>query len=253
MTIHELTPGRRPVPDAVFGGRLKGAYLLDVELITACDISPHVRSLTVASPDLIGFEYAPGQDIMIEFPEGEGTVRRRYTIRRADPTEGTAELEFELHEGAGAAARWAAAAKIGSRLDAIGPRGTVRLRPEAEGHLFVADDSAMPAAFAMLEALPPGATAAAILVTPHGAGSRPGPLVPFGTKIIWIGEAEAPEAIAGMAPQSGSAVYVNGERGLVLRAVEILTTSGTPREDIASKAYWRRDRPNAAHGEPAGD
>ena len=127
MTAHQLTPERRPVPDTVFGGRLKGAYLLDLELIAAGDISPHVRALTVVSPDLIGFEYAPGQDLMIEFPDGEGTARRRYTIRRANPTEGTAELEFELHEGGGAAARWAADAKVGSRLDAIGPRGTVRL------------------------------------------------------------------------------------------------------------------------------
>jgi NADPH-dependent ferric siderophore reductase len=49
------------------------------------------------------------------------------------------------------------------------------------------------------------------------------------------------------------AAYVNGERQLVLRAVELLRSAGLDQAATASKAYWRSDQPNAAHGEPSQD
>jgi NADPH-dependent ferric siderophore reductase len=253
MPIKELTPTRRPVPDSLFGGRLRDAYLLDLEVVQVEDISAHVRSLTVASTDLLGFDFTAGQDLMIEFPDGARTVRRRYTIRRADPAAGTADLELEIHIGGGVAARWAADAEVGSRLEAIGPRGVITVRSEFGSHLFVADDSAMPAAFAMLEALPPDATAAAVLVTAHGADSRPGPASSADAPLLWVEEAQVPKAIDGLDLRGGVAAYVLGERRLVLGTVGVLVAAAVERDAIASKAYWRRDQPNAAHGEPAHD
>jgi NADPH-dependent ferric siderophore reductase len=254
MTANQMTARRRPVPADLFGGRLSDAYLLDLEIVAVADVAPHVRTLTVSSPDLVGFSYRPGQDLMIEFPNGERTVRRRYTLRRADSAAGTAELEFELHGGDGVAARWAAShAEVGRHLDAIGPRGNISIRPDAPAHLFVADDSAMPAAFAMIEALPSDAAVAAILVTPHGANSRPAPTTVIGTTTMWIDEHHLSDAVASFGIKPGTAAYVNGERRLVQQAVELLIGAGTQRDDIASKAYWRRDQPNAAHGEPLQD
>jgi NADPH-dependent ferric siderophore reductase len=46
------------------------------------------------------------------------------------------------------------------------------------------------------------------------------------------------------------AAYVNGERQLVLRTVDLLVSAGVGRDAVASKAYWRDDQPNAANGEP---
>ena len=43
----------------------------------------------------------------------------------------------------------------------------------ATSHLVVVDDSAMPAAFALLDALPADTAATALLVTSHGVKSRP--------------------------------------------------------------------------------
>ena len=128
MSTQGIIPTRRPVPDTLFGGRLRGSYLLDLEVVDVRDLAPHVRSVTVASSDLVGFEYAPGQDLMIEFPDGAGSVRRRYTIRHADSAAGLAELEFELYDGIGPATLWAAHAEPGDRLEAIGPRGRIALR-----------------------------------------------------------------------------------------------------------------------------
>jgi NADPH-dependent ferric siderophore reductase len=251
MSTQGIIPTRRPVPDTLFGGRLRGSYLLDLEVVDVRDLAPHVRSVTVASSDLVGFEHAPGQDLMIEFPAGAGSVRRRYTIRHADSAAGVAELEFELHDGIGPATLWAAPAEPGDRLKAIGSRGGIGLRPEATSHVFVADDSAMSAAFAMLEALPPHASATVVLVTPHGPLSRPGHNSVADIRQLWVTEAQLPEVITGLDLEPPVASYVNGERHLVLHAVELLRSAGLDQAAIASKAYWRRDQPNAAHGEPS--
>jgi NADPH-dependent ferric siderophore reductase len=167
---------RRPVPDEMFGGRLKGSYLLDLEVVGVDEVAPHVRLITMASSDLVGFEHTPGQDLLFEFPDGDLALRRRYTIRRLDPAAGIADFEIEIHDGRGPATRWAAKAELGEHLEAIGPRGGISLRPTATSHLFVVDDSAMPAAFVLLEALPSDTAATALLVTSQGVESRPAPL-----------------------------------------------------------------------------
>jgi NADPH-dependent ferric siderophore reductase len=187
---------RRPVPDHMFNGRLKGSYLLDLEVVGVDEVAPHVRLIAMASSDLVGFEYAPGQDLLFEFPHGDRTLRRRYTIRRSDPAAGIADFEIEIHDGRGPATRWAAKAELGEHLEAIGPRGGISLRPTATSHLFVVDDSAMPAAFALLEALPADTPATALLMTSHGAKSRPGPTGPPATSIVWLDRAEMLERLS---------------------------------------------------------
>ena len=147
---------RRPVPDHMFGGRLRGSYLLDLEVVGVDEVAPHVRLITMASSDLVGFEYTPGQDLLFEFPDGDRALRRRYTIRRSDPAAGIADFEIEIHDGRGPATRWAVKAELGEHLEAIGPRGGISLRPTATSHLFVVDDSAMPAAFVPARSAPRG-------------------------------------------------------------------------------------------------
>lgn len=250
MKADELGGTRRPVPETLFGGRLKDAYLLDLEVVHVEQVAPHVRSVTLVSRDLLDFEYVAGQDIMIEFPDGGRSVRRRYTIRRADPTEGTADLEFEIH-GGGVATRWGAEAEAGQALSAIGPRGAIAVRPEFHTHLFVVDDSAVPAAFAMIEALPPGATAMAVVVTPHGAASRPTPITAASATVRWAEPDDLGSTLSDLELPAEVVGYVFGERRLVTEATDLLVTAGVERGNISSKAYWRRDQPNASHGEPA--
>ena len=241
---------RRPVPDDMFGGHLKGSYLLDLEVIGIDEVAPHVRLVTMASSDLVGFEYTPGQDLLFEFPDGDRTLRRRYTIRRSDTALGIADFEIEMHDGRGPATRWAAKAEIGEHLEAIGPRGGIKLRPAATSHLFVVDDSAMPAAFALLEALPVETPATALLVTSHGAKSRPTTAV-AATSLVWLDQTEVLEMLSDLHPAADTAAYLFGERHLIRTAEELLITSGLDRDAMTSKAYWRQDEPNAEHGEPS--
>jgi len=187
---------RRPVPEDQFGGRLSDAFLLDLEVTEARDLAPHVRLVTFGSSDLVGFKHVAGQDVMIEFPAGDGrSVRRRYSIRRTDPDLGRLDIEAELHDHAGVGTRWIAGAGAGDRLHAIGPRGKIGLRSGCDEHVFVADDSAMPAAFAMLEALGPEASATGFFVTRHGPHSRPGPQPPASVRQVWLEEADLADAL----------------------------------------------------------
>ncbi len=59
-----------------------------------------------------------------------------------------------------------------------------------------------------------------------------------------------PEMLSDLHPATGTAAYVFGERHLVRTAEELLIADGLDRDAIASKTYWRRDQPNASHGEP---
>jgi NADPH-dependent ferric siderophore reductase len=59
------------------------------------------------------------------------------------------------------------------------------------------------------------------------------------------------EKLSDVHPTAGTAAYLFGERQLVRTAEELLIAGGLERDAIASKAYWRRDQPNASHGEPS--
>jgi NADPH-dependent ferric siderophore reductase len=250
MSEQPVSRTRRPVPDHMFGGRLSGSFLLDLEVVEVEDLAAHVRSITVVSSDLVDFEYVAGQDLMLEFLGDAGSVRRRYTIRRADAATGMAQFEVELHDGGGPATSWAAHARVGDRLQAIGPRGAIALS-SAAAHYFVVDDSSMPTAFAMIESLPADSSATALLVTPHGRDSRPGPSRSAHTSLVWMAREELVDSVARLHPIARAAVYLFGERQLVRTAGEILRSVGVPTDAIASKAYWRIDQANAPHGEPS--
>jgi NADPH-dependent ferric siderophore reductase len=241
---------RRPVPDHMFNGRLKGSYLLDLEVIGVDEVTAHLRLITMASSDLVGFEYTPGQDLLFEFPDGDQTLRRRYTIRHLDPVEGTEDFEMEIHDGRGPGTRWAAKAELGEHLEAIGPRGGISLRKTATSHLFVVDDSAIPAAFVLLETLPAETPTTVLLVTSHGAKSRPAPVASPDSTFFWLNRVEMREQLSAMHPAIGTAAYLFGERELVRAAEELLVAGGLDHSVVVSKAYWRRDQPNASHGEP---
>lgn len=241
---------RRPVPDDLFGGRLRGAFLLDLEVVAVDDLAPRLRQLTFASSDLVDFAWEAGQDLMLAVPDGDRTVRRRYTIRSADPAAGTLDIQAVLH-GDGPFARWAATATAGAgaRIEGIGPRGAITLDPDAAAHVLVGDETAIPVTLAMLEAAPAGVPATAVLA----AGDDCRVPVPDGLAVTWVAEDELPDALGRLEPPAGTAAYVNGERSLVRRAAAALTGRGVPADAVRTKAYWRRDQANAAHGEPARD
>jgi NADPH-dependent ferric siderophore reductase len=58
-------------------------------------------------------------------------------------------------------------ARSGDKIEGIGPRGKITTSATADWHLFIGDESALPATFAMTGALPPGRPATLVLEIPE--------------------------------------------------------------------------------------
>jgi NADPH-dependent ferric siderophore reductase len=244
------------------GGPLADASLWHLEVTEAGPITPSMHRLVLTAPAIDGLRYSGGQDLMLRVPlVGDRVVNRRYTIRQFDPTRRTVTLDVSLH-GAGPGTDWIRSAGIGDRIDAIGPRGKITLDPGADWHLFVVDETGLPGALAMIEALPPGAIALAILEIDSPADEilpashearrldlrwlyRGGQSAPGDTSLMLdaVGVVELP-------PGVGHA-YVAAEAGVVRAVNRTLAGRGLGPDQVSGKAYWRRGLPNAEHGEPA--
>ena len=68
---------------------------------------------------------------------------------------------------------------------------------------------------------------------------------------IWVQETDLSDVMSELSPGPETVSYVNGERSLVRRAVDLLLSVGVISDGIISKAYWRKDQANASHGEPS--
>jgi NADPH-dependent ferric siderophore reductase len=233
---------------------------LTLEVRAREQVTPLVTRVVVGGDDLAGFEFAPGQDLMLAIPHDGSTINRRYTIRRADPAAGTVDLDLVLH-GDGPGARWAAGAAVGSGIDAVGPRGKIVPVDDADWHLFVCDESGWAATAAMVESL--GAGAHAEIVADVAGEEEHQPLdARAHVYVSWcnrdggaVGRAEHLAAALERIdlPAARRHAYLSAESAVVRSIGAWLAERGFSPEEISSKAYWRAGRANAAHGEPLRD
>lgn len=226
------------------------------------DLTPSMRRIRLAGDELGTLVHLPGQDMAIAVPLEDGTtVRRRYTIRHFDAAEGTADLDFVRH-GDGPAARWAAAAAVGEALEAIAPRGKITPAAGDPWHLFVGDDTAVPGVAAMIEALPAGSRATALLEVDGAADELPLAADGVSLEVAWLHRDGAPpggaERLLGALaeldlPEGHGHAYLAGEFSLVHALRRALAERGLEKEQVSPKPYWRIGRRNMAHGEPERD
>jgi hypothetical protein len=93
-------------PFAQLTGPLASTTRLDFEVVDSARLTPHMQRLRLTAPQLDGFGYLPGQDVMLLVAaEGNRPVRRRYTIRQLDPAARLLTLDIVLH-GDGPGERW---------------------------------------------------------------------------------------------------------------------------------------------------
>ncbi len=150
-------------------------------------LTPRVIGVTFAGDELAEFTPPrPGAHMKLVFaPPGEkvaardamppGAPRppsRTYTPLRFDAAARTLDCEFVLH-GDGIAAEWVTKAKPGDPLHIAGPGGGWDLPEDLRHLVIVADDTAMPAAGTILEALPAGAGATVFCEIEDAAEERP--------------------------------------------------------------------------------
>ncbi|MFE3737365.1 siderophore-interacting protein [Streptomyces sp. NPDC059134] len=206
----------------------------------------------------------PGQSApVVPVEEGEGwwtawralpddvrAVMRSYTLReqRRDPDE--VDIDFALHPDGGPACRWAGRASPGDQVLVLGPavaeNTAVRFRPptDADSVLIWADETALPAASAILEWLPAGLKADVWIDVPHAADRQPLPTA-ADARITWLvrdeGAPSALEAVRAFEPR-GSAPYawIAGESGTVkaLRR-HLVHERGVDRRRVTFVGYWR--------------
>jgi NADPH-dependent ferric siderophore reductase len=248
-------------PFSQLTGSLAGTRRLQFTVTGAAQLTPHMRRIELTAPELDGFSYAPGQDVMLLVAaEGTRPVRRRYTIRHLDPGRRLLTLDVVLH-GDGPGERWIRAAAPGDRVEGIGPRGKITTAPAADWHLFMGDESALPAIFSMTESLPGDSVVTVVIEVPD-ADDEQELSAPARSRLTWLhrlsgpaGEAAALTAEAAeveLPPGKGHA-YLLGEAKVVLALREVLSARGLAPEQMSPKAYWGRGRANAGHGEPARD
>ena len=150
-----------------------------------------MQRLRLTAPQLDGFGYLPGQDVMLLVAaEGNRPVRRRYTIRQLDTAARLLTLDIVLH-GDGPGERWVRSAQPGDRIEGIGPRGKITTSPAADWHLFIGDESALPSMFAMTEALPPDRPATLVLEIPQESDEQDLAAAAT-TRISWLHRLGAP-------------------------------------------------------------
>jgi NADPH-dependent ferric siderophore reductase len=275
-------------------------------------LSPSFLRLTLAGPELTGFgvggadqriklvlsrDGGPVRDLLTDgpgwyqeycaLPDERRPHLRTYTVRDARPVLGEIDVDVVLHgvDGGhpGPAASWAAAAVTGDSVVLLGPdrSGTgrgwgVEWAPPAEGTLFLAgDETAVPAISAIVEALPAGRRAVAVLEVPE-AGDVLSLAIPAGVEVRWLvrgdrgrGEALGPAVhaalcelgvaapAAGVEPEDvdleggilwevpeagadGCYAWLAGEAGMVKKLRRRLVRDlGVPRTAVAFMGYWR--------------
>ncbi|WP_030179867.1 siderophore-interacting protein [Streptomyces violaceorubidus] len=200
-----------------------------------------------------------------ELPDGVRAVMRSYTLRalRRDGDGLTTEIDvdFVLHGldagsgiQAGPAARWAAGAAPGDRVLLLGPaladNRAIRFRPPEDTDLVViwADETAVPAACAIVEALPAGTPARVWLEVPHAEDVQD-LRTAADAEVTWLVRDAGGGPGAGLAALRDARlpgaehpyVWIAGESGCVkeLRR-HFVGERGVDRRRVTFVGYWRR-------------
>ena len=187
-------------------------------------------------------------------PEDVRAVMRSYTVReqrRADDGSSEVDIDFAVHEDGGPACRWAEQAAPGQKVTVLGPavadNTSVRCRPpkDTDWVLIWGDETALPAAAAILEWLPAGTRARVWLEVPH-AGDRLDLATAADAEITWlVREESAPRAVeavrAAELPDGAGYAWIAGESGSVkaLRR-HLVGERGMDRRRVTFVGYWRR-------------
>jgi len=101
--------------------------------------------------------------LKLRIPDVTRPKMRTYTARSYDSNNQTLDIDFAIHQPAGAATSWALNVKVGDNIELKGP-GTLKIDTSVgDWYLFAADMSALPAAISVIETLPPSAKGYAFL------------------------------------------------------------------------------------------
>ncbi|MEU8438619.1 siderophore-interacting protein [Streptomyces sp. NPDC029216] len=231
-------------------------------------LTPHMVRIVLGGDGLAGFGAGAYTDHYVKLlfePEGvryaepwdldairathhrEAWPRQRaYTVRAWDPARRELTLDFVVHGDEGLAGPWAARVQPGEPVHFLGPGGCYAPDPEADWHLLVGDESALPAIAATMERMPPGARVHAFVEVDGPADEQP-IATPDGITPVWLHRGDRPvgaallEAVTTLDfPSTDVHAFVHGEAGFVKELRRHLRLDrGIPRERLSISGYWR--------------
>lgn len=236
-----------------------------LQVAAVTDITPLMRRVTLAGPDLAGFTSLGYDDhIKMFFPpvggklvlptlgpdglvfDGPRPPMRDYTPRRYDPAAQTLDLDFVLH-GDGPASSWAAGVKVGDVAVIAGPRGSMVVPNDYDWYLLAGDETALPAIGRRLEELPASARAI-VLVEVANPGEEQNLASAAEFSLRWLhrnGAAAGATTLLQDAlrqvtlPEGRGFAFVAGEARLYRDAKQYLIEErGLPPELVKAAGYW---------------
>jgi NADPH-dependent ferric siderophore reductase len=238
--------------------------LLTVASVT--DITPHMRRIRLAGPELEGFQSPGHADHIKVFLSADGKplprperhpdglawpdevarpFMRDYTPRYFDPAALTLDIDFVLH-GDGPASEWASAVQPGDPAMIGGPRGSLIVPDAFDWYLLAGDETALPAIGRRIEELPANKPAIAIIEVPEAADEQRFEAA-SPVEIHWIHRNGRPAGaqnliLAKLAetgfPKGEGYAFVAGEADMSRTVKAHLIARGLNHEYIRAPGYW---------------
>jgi NADPH-dependent ferric siderophore reductase len=199
---------------------------------------------------LPGVEYPEPFDmeaIRANQPRADWPKTRTYTVRGWDADTGELTIDFVYHGDVGLAGPWAESARPGDVLRLMGPGGAYAPSAEADWHLLVGDDSALPAVAAALEALPAGVLAKVFLQVANEAAEQKLESA-ANVEITWLhreqGTGDVVAAVRDLEFLPGTVqAFVHGEAGFVMELRRHLRNErNVPKDLLSLSGYWRQGK-----------
>lgn len=194
-------------------------------------------------------------------PENERNVLRTYTPAAIRADDGEIDIDFYLHEPAGPASAWAAAARPGDHLVVNGPDARMgwtgyglHWQPgDARRFLLVADETAFPAVRGILASLAPDAEAEVFLECDDPTDDVVSADAPAHARIRVVArgsddESGVERALHDWVGERADAlrddpdlyVWLAGESGVVTRIRRLLTAEvGIAKDRVSFLGYWK--------------
>ncbi|MBV9919425.1 MAG: siderophore-interacting protein [Pseudonocardia sp.] len=186
-------------------------------------------------------------------PPEDMPVVRTYTALFPDVDAGTLAIDFVVHGDEGVAGPWAQRAAAGDVLLANGPGGAYRPDPDADWHLLVGDESAVPAITAALAVLPEDAIVRVVVLVDSPA-DEPDLPIPAKGELTFVhrtanGEVGEGGALAAAVrafdwPAGRVHVFAHGEAQEIMHELRpyLFRERGLTRDQVSISGYWRRGR-----------
>ena len=246
------TPAPSPATDIREVMRRRGVREWNLKVIEAKQLTPRMRRVVLTGDELEGFDPKPGQDVVLMLPDADGTPgRRHYTVRSYDAAARRIDIDVVMHGESTPATRWALGSLPGDEVLAFGPRGRNVLNGGADWRVFIGDETAIPGFFGMIEALPGGSRAWAMIEVQSEADQQE-VSSKADVQIVWLSRGGAPaepssrRLIDGVTtfrqPPGVGHVYLLGETSTVRSQRQELVRSGFPKDHIFAEGYWRPGR-----------